>query len=265
MIATAELERPRMAIYARQTGIEHNDPDVLDIRRQIEALTEYADGIDAELLKPFVDKEHISPRPHRERRGFGNLLSAVRPGDYVAVQRFDQIGVGPGVIAAIRGLATRRVNLHILDFGDRGLLRVAADQVAGLAELLSEYKEGMAKLGRDETSRRVSQGTLATGKPKIGHKRTNVKVRGRTRQVDILDMGECDQIAEIARRNAAGESVYQIGRDFHERGLRTANGRRWVIYRRARGRRSELNCSRVRRARDWFRKREKEAVAGWME
>ena len=205
--------------------------------------------IDAEPGKIFMDELSSKKFHFRDRPGFRRLLDVLQQGDHLIVVDLDRVSRGGLGEAAdfMKEMLAKEINVHVTRFGGSqlDLNTVSGKAMAGMVAVFAEMESGKISERTKAAIQWLKENGLPWhGHPELGFRRVYTPRTGKKPKLAwVWDEKEREQIREIWTRartgNGGGESMQQIFDDFKRRGLRTADGVPWSLWR-------------FYRARDWY-------------
>jgi DNA invertase Pin-like site-specific DNA recombinase len=219
---------PRAGIYTRISRVRVNShEETLGVERQLPPCLELASRrgweVDprpaAEGGTLYVDND-LSAFTGARRPGYERMLEDARAGvlDVIVAWDADRLTRRPVENEALIDLAERHGIKLATATGEHDLAtpsgRLHFRMLGSIARYESEHKAQRLQLKHEELAR--------DGKPHGGQRAFGFAVNG----VDH-EPAEADAIREAAERLIAGEPVYAILRDWHERDVTSPRGKRW--------------------------------------
>ncbi len=221
------------------------DPNDPSTKRQIAALTEWAEKRDKTITIECDEGISGAEVPYKERPGFQKLVKKMREKDRLVIWRLDRLDRGLGrIVEAARWLVEeKKIHLHTL-YEQNG---EAIDLDTTQGKIMLQVYSMVATIGNDSLRAAITaglhyckyMGLRYCRHPGYGRRfepvmEGNEQVytkAGKPMQYIVWDEDECDVIREIVRRRDEDhESWYRIGLTLHNRGAQSPEGGQWLTW-----------------------------------
>lgn len=190
----------------------------------------------------FTDDATSGMKAFSSRPAARKLMDVVQPGDRLLVWKLDRLGRRTiDMLQTLDHFSGIGVAVCILDWGGG----TALDMQGAMAQFMITLFAGFAQFERGLISERTKgglrhrkdNGLKYHGQVRYGYKRVFGPTTGkegrpwRVVKEWVRDQAECDLIAEMWNRVQRGERIKDIWEEWQGRGVKTAEGKKWQLWR----------------------------------